>query len=197
MRSSNRSRVLRCCKFLFHRAVHEACRSQRPLLIRFAEGSYYQRLGICVPHVKSAGTTDQDCHAFLRNLGDKAYWYPHNPFFPFIDAVMACDAFRPANAKPERLLAYIQVTTSAQKRFKPVCLHQLNATVAENPNLRRLPSRLFVVAHPDTTAFQLKDAPKPAAIRALVGCFDLEQLVAHAGQAQSPAEPMTTKSEAQ
>ncbi|KAF4314843.1 hypothetical protein BBO99_00009860 [Phytophthora kernoviae] len=161
-------------ELLLHHAVHEAYAKKTPVVLKMKKGSYYERIEICVPHVECCGENEDECYICLAKLSERTYWHPDYPFFPFIDAVVMCEAFKSGSNRPEMIVAYIQATIRNEKTFKPHRLRELNEAMNKNPNIVDV-NRAFVVVGPDSTiceTFTLRDAPNPEDFLTMVSCFD-------------------------
>ena len=142
-------------------------------MINMREGSVYQRIEIYAPHVECYGKNESEGYNYLATLSENTYWHPDYPFFPFIDAVVMCQAFQSGDNHPETIIAYIQVTIRNEKTFKPNRLLELNNTLDTNSNLKDF-KRVFVVVGPDPMVceiFTLHNAPDPTQFQTMVGCF--------------------------
>ncbi|GMF38849.1 unnamed protein product [Phytophthora lilii] len=164
-------------ELLLPHAVHEAYAKKTPVVLKMNEGSYYERIEICVPHVECCGENEDECYICVANLSERTYWHPDYPFFPFIDAVVMCEAFKSGSNHPEMIVAYIQATIRNDKTFKPHRLRELNEAMNKNPNIADF-NRAFVVVGPDSTVcetFTLHNAPNPEEFLTMVSCFDPNQ----------------------
>ncbi|KAG6941691.1 hypothetical protein JG688_00018543 [Phytophthora aleatoria] len=163
-------------ELLLHNAVHGAFTKRKPIVLKMREGSKYEKIEILVPNVGCSGDDETSCYSCLSTLGKDTYWYPNYPFFPFIDAVTTCEAFR--GKRSETIVAYIQVTIGSEKKFKQERLRRLNEEMDKNRSLKDM-KRAFVVVGPDSDVcerFILHDAPDPNTFLAMVSCFSPEQL---------------------
>ncbi|KAG6617719.1 Crinkler (CRN) family protein [Phytophthora cinnamomi] len=106
--------------------------------------------------VIETGLHEASCYACLSTLGKDTYWYPDFPFFPLIDAVTTCEAFRRGSEGSETIVAYIQMTIRSEKKFKEASVHRLNEEKDKNQSL--------------------KDMKDPNTFLAVVSCFSSEQL---------------------
>ncbi|KAE9349138.1 hypothetical protein PF008_g7034 [Phytophthora fragariae] len=161
-------------KLLLRHAVHEAYAKKTPVVLKMNEGSYYERIEICAPRIECRGENEEECYTCLANLSERTYWHPDYPFFPFIDAVVSCEAFRSGSNRSEEIVAYIQATIRNEKTFKPHRLRKLNEAMDKNPSIVGV-NRVFVVAGPDSTTckrFTLRGAPNPEEFLTMVSCFD-------------------------
>lgn len=146
-------------------------------MLKMNEGSYYERIEICVPHVKCCGENEDECYICVANLSERTYWHPNYPFFPSIDAVVMCEAFKSGSNHPEMIVAYIQATIRNDQTFKPDRLRKLNEAMDKNPNFADF-NRAFVVVGPNSTiceTFTLHDAPNPEKFLTMFNCFDPNQ----------------------
>nr|KAE8934789.1 hypothetical protein PF009_g15246 [Phytophthora fragariae] len=165
-------------ELLLHNVVHGASAKGESVVLKTQQGSEFDRIEIRVPHVNSSGEDEETCYACLATLNKDTYWYPAYPFFPFIDAVTMCKVFSSTSGHSKTVVAYIQVTTQKEKKFKPDRLKRLNEEIYKNPQLKDL-KRAFVVVGPDSNVcktFHLRDAPDQGAFLTVVSCFDPDLL---------------------
>ncbi|KAL3664365.1 hypothetical protein V7S43_010689 [Phytophthora oleae] len=165
-------------ELLLHNAVHGAFTKRKSIVLKMREGSKYEKIEIRVPNVVCSGEDEASCYPCLSTLKKDTYWYPNYPFFPFIDAVTTCEAFRSGSEDSETIVAYVQVTIRSEKKFKEERLRRLNEEMDKNQSLKNM-KRAFVVVGPDSDVcerFLLHDAPDPDTFLAMVCCFSPEQL---------------------
>ncbi|KAG7390232.1 hypothetical protein PHYPSEUDO_008370 [Phytophthora pseudosyringae] len=163
---------------LLHHAVHEAYAKNSPVVLTVHTESEYDEIQLCVPRVECSGEDENECYCRLVDLAAETYWHPDYPFFPFIDAVVMCQATRRGSDETETIVAYLQMTISNEKTFKPERLRRLNEAVDKNPKLVNV-KRALVVVGPDPnvcSTFTLHDAPRSEEFMTLVSCFDPRQL---------------------
>ncbi|KAE9293993.1 hypothetical protein PR003_g24369 [Phytophthora rubi] len=89
-----------------------------------------------------------------------------------------CKVFSSTSGHSKTVVAYIQVTTQKEKKFKPDRLKRLNEEIDKHPQLKDL-KRAFVVVGPDSNVcktFHLRDAPDQGAFLTVVSCFDPDLL---------------------
>ncbi|KAE9337182.1 hypothetical protein PF008_g12666 [Phytophthora fragariae] len=161
---------------LLHNAVHGAFAKRKPIVLKMRDGSKYEKIEMMVRNIVCSGVDEASCYPCLSTLGKDTYWHRNYPFFPFIDAVTTCKAFRSGSENPDTIVAYVQVTIQREKRLKKERLHRLNEEMDKNPSLKGM-KRAFVVVGPDFDVcdkFVLHDAPDT--FPAMVGCFSPEQL---------------------
>ncbi|KAH9103702.1 hypothetical protein AeMF1_020026 [Aphanomyces euteiches] len=121
-------------KLYFHHAINECLVKKKPVVIYMRNSLTYHRIEIVPKQLQCYGGNESDCYNYLEtSLSDNTYWHAKYAFFPFIDAVVVCQAFKHARARPEKIIAYIQVTTQDEKKFKPNHLTKLNIAVHFNP----------------------------------------------------------------
>ncbi|CAH0516189.1 unnamed protein product [Peronospora belbahrii] len=122
----------------------------------------YDRIAICGRYVKCGGATEEECYKHLSALSSRTYWHPDDVDFPLVDAVVMCDAvLRGSNVK-ESILAFISITVSNSKIFKPSIWKRFNRVLDDNDRIPKTIPRIFVVVGPNVSTckrFSLIDAP--------------------------------------
>ncbi|KAE9007593.1 hypothetical protein PR002_g16144 [Phytophthora rubi] len=94
------------------------------------------------------------------------------------NVVVLFDGQGSTSGHSKTVVAYIQVTTQKEKKFKPDRLKRLNEEIDKHPQLKDL-KRAFVVVGPDSNVcktFHLRDAPDQGAFLTVVSCFDPDLL---------------------
>ncbi|KAG9407724.1 hypothetical protein AC1031_002445 [Aphanomyces cochlioides] len=83
------------------------------------DDSEYERIEICTKIVDCQGQDESECYTVLENnLRKSTYWHSDYAFFPFINALAICDAYQRGHNEPEKIVAFIQLTTQDKRKFK-------------------------------------------------------------------------------
>ncbi|CAK4663036.1 unnamed protein product [Aphanomyces euteiches] len=140
------------------------------------DDSKYERIKIRPKSVDYQGQNESECYAYLKDkLTESTYWHPDYAFFPFIDAVAICDAYQRGHDEPEKIVAFIQLTTNDSKAFKVDQWSKLRTVVDSNPNVD-VKTCVFVVVRPkssDNAPFTLRDSPDPTTAETTHSFFEI------------------------
>ncbi|GMF33846.1 unnamed protein product [Phytophthora fragariaefolia] len=122
--------------------------------------------------VECEGKTEDECYQYLTKFAPGTYWHPDCTDFPFIDAVVVCEATLRGSTIKETIVACIGTTVSDSKIFQPHHWKKLNEALDENDSVSSFP-RLYVLVGPDiSTCKQITLVDAPAPDKFMVCCFD-------------------------
>ncbi|KAE9137943.1 hypothetical protein PF005_g4430 [Phytophthora fragariae] len=110
---------------------------------------------------------------FIMLLSTGTYWRPECVDFPFVDAVVVCEATLRGSGMKEKIVACISTTVGDKKVFQPDIWRKLNKALDKSGSISTSDPRVFVVVGPDASTCKrvtLVDAPSPDEF--MVCCFD-------------------------
>ncbi|KAE9024366.1 hypothetical protein PF011_g3545 [Phytophthora fragariae] len=118
-------------------------------------------------------STEDECYRYLSKLSTGTYWRPECVDFPFVDAVVVCEATLRGSGMKEKIVACISTTVGDKKVFQPDIWRKLNKALDKSGSISTSDPRVFVVVGPDASTCKrvtLVDAPSPDEF--MVCCFD-------------------------
>ncbi|KAE9354672.1 hypothetical protein PR003_g3247 [Phytophthora rubi] len=133
----------------------------------------YDRIELRGQSIQYEGRTEDECYRYLSKLSTGTYWRPECVDFPFVDAVVVCEATLRGSGMKEKIVACISTTVGDKKVFQPDIWRKLNKALDKSESISTSDPRVFVVVGPDASTCKrvtLVDAPSPDEF--MVCCFD-------------------------
>ncbi|KAE9247582.1 hypothetical protein PF004_g4270 [Phytophthora fragariae] len=133
----------------------------------------YDRIELRGQSIQYEGRTEDECYRYLSKLSTGTYWRPECVDFPFVDAVVVCEATLRGSGMKEKIVACISTTVGDKKVFQPDIWRKLNKALDKSGSISTSDPRVFVVVGPGASTCKrvtLVDAPSPDEF--MVCCFD-------------------------
>ncbi|GMF10338.1 unnamed protein product [Phytophthora lilii] len=133
----------------------------------------YDRIEICDRLVRCDDMLEEDWYERLSKLSPGLFWRPDCVSFPFVDAVVVCEAVLRGSTLKETIVACISTSVDDKVTFKPWNWKKLNQALDGNKYIAKSIPRLFVVVGPEARTCKMTTLTNaPASDEFMVCCYD-------------------------